>query len=466
MPTALARASALAAFLALLVVTSGRAHEGQPEHAASSREAAGARLPWRLSSALRYGPLEQRLFEAHAAGRLPDGDLLSAALVASGINDTESFDAWTARWNEIVTRLKAKLTSGQSDDELAGSVYRFLHGELLSGPYDIQCSDMTAALETGRFNCISATLLYNCLAAEVGLRTHAAATPGHVFSLVILNERRIEVETTCPAWFEILNDPKRLAAFAPPVVEGVSVNHTPLEDSGRATSRGSIQRELGTAELAAIVYYNRGVDFVERRQFAEAVACNFKALQLDPSNTVARGNLLAAVNNWALEEAERGRHETALELIRTGQSISPEHATFAVNFVALHQQWADALCARGQFHEAAAVLEQAAREAPGQPQLDASRFLIYRQWGERLAAREKYDEMFTLFADGRRREPSHAEQWRQAEVVAVRNAALHLAHSGRRSMALWLIEQAQARHPRNDALARTRREILQARSAA
>ena len=65
-----------------------------------------------------------------------------------------------------------------------------------------------------------------------------------------------------------LGDPQRLAAFSPPVGASGGTGATP---------RGAIQRELGTAELAAIVFYNRGVDCVERRSYPEAISCNFKA---------------------------------------------------------------------------------------------------------------------------------------------------------------------------------------------
>jgi hypothetical protein len=74
------------------------------------------------------------------------------------------------------------------------------------------------------------------------------------------------------------------------------------------------------------VYYNRGVAAFAERQFAAAAASNLCALRLDSENTAAADNLLAAVNNWALQTAKRGDAKTAAMLLDRGRRVAPERA--------------------------------------------------------------------------------------------------------------------------------------------
>ena len=102
--------------------------------------------------------------------------------------------------------------------------------------------------------------------------------------------------------------------------------------------------------LIAMFYYNRGVDAVYHSRYAESVAANRKALLLDPNNATARGNLLAAVNNWALALADTGRFEEAELLLADGRRYAPDHLPFVYN--AAHVQRLRTIrlrCRRRQF---------------------------------------------------------------------------------------------------------------------
>ena len=61
--------------------------------------------------------------------------------------------------------------------------------------------------------------------------------------------------------------------------------------------------------------YNRGLDDLEAGRYAEALAANRAALELDPHNATARANLLATVNNWSLAEFKAGDAAAALRLL-------------------------------------------------------------------------------------------------------------------------------------------------------
>src|SRR5260370_41456120 len=98
-----------------------------------------------------------------------------------------------------------------------------------------------------------------------------------------------------------------------------------------ATAQPASRREIGAAALVAVIYYNRGVDLLHENRFAEAVSVNVRALQLDPENENAAGNLLASINNWALSLCAEGEYAEAAELLARGMGITPHHEPFHTN---------------------------------------------------------------------------------------------------------------------------------------
>ena len=78
----------------------------------------------------------------------------------------------------------------------------------------------------------------------------------------------------------------------------------------------------------ATIYYNRGVDLLAEKRFADAAAANAKAVRLDPQNATAKGNFLATINNWAIDLGTSGEYEKAAELLRLGLAADPGYDAF------------------------------------------------------------------------------------------------------------------------------------------
>ncbi len=92
-------------------------------------------------------------------------------------------------------------------------------------------------------------------------------------------------------------------------------------------------------ELVATIYYNRGVDLLAEERFADAAAANLKAVRLDPQNATAKGNLLATINNWAIDLATSGNYEKAAALWQLGLATDPRYDAFRTNYGQLLRQW-------------------------------------------------------------------------------------------------------------------------------
>jgi tetratricopeptide (TPR) repeat protein len=275
---------------------------------------ANASAPVELS--LESSRLEEQLLADAADGRWDEHSLFAAAAIAGGAETERELDNLERKFATLSVAVRTDLPPAQSPVDRGRGVIEFLHQRVFSGGYDLQATEPATVFATGRYNCVSATLFFNCLAREAGLHAHAVKLPQHTRSAIVDGELQIAIETTTEAW---------------------------SSDSSRYDADSSTHA-ISDVALVAMVYYNRGVEALRRRRFEEAIRLNRLALALDPDNTDARGNLLAAINRRALELAAGHQFAPALELFDAGLAIAPDHAPLRKNraLVVQSQQAQDA----------------------------------------------------------------------------------------------------------------------------
>jgi hypothetical protein len=289
--------------------------------------------------AVDYSAAELALFDDLADGSLDQHEVLAAALVACGVTESADLSRYETVLAQFVERRLVEGCGELAPRPRAIALLASLHRELLSGGYDRVCTDLATALDEGRFNCVSATILWHCLAERFNLPSEVVELPGHMNARLHLDGQPCVVETTCWNWFDLAdNQTARQQAL-----QQVS------QLSGAAEADA---RTLDAAGVIAAIYYNRGIDLLEASRFAEAVAANAKAHRLDPASALARRNLLASVNNWALWLAAQGEHERACQLLAAARNMAPGHEPFQINYIALHQQWIEALISTGRHDDA------------------------------------------------------------------------------------------------------------------
>jgi tetratricopeptide (TPR) repeat protein len=352
-----------------LAVAFGSAAEGAAyaDRGLNSPADAAARLLRRLEGV--PSELERRLFADATDGRWQKLSLLSAGLIASGVDRPERLSHYEAKFADLVAELRRSNTVVGTPRQQARTIFEFLHSRVLRGGYRLECTEMTVALDDGRFNCVSASVLFNCLAGRFGLRTCGLEGNAHAMSRLILADATMDLETTCPDWFQRLAEPPRQPGEAERAVV-----------ADRVAGGGPRPRVVTDVELVSTIYYNRGVGLLAQKQFAEAMAANAKAMRLDPQGTSARGNLLAGINNWAIDLSVAGRWDEAAELLRQGLSLDPGSRILEANFVHVYRQWTDALCREGRFDQALAALDLAGAVRPDESQLTVVRREVTRRW--------------------------------------------------------------------------------------
>ncbi len=302
--------------------------------------------------------MEERLFADAADGRLHELSPLEAALVASGIENVDSLRHYEQKAAALVDQLRSSAALAGTPREQVEAIFEFLHGQVLRGGYDLAYTDLRRVLDDGRFNCVSATVLINYLAGQIGLDCRGLEMPGHAMTRVRLADGVLDIETTCPQWFHLMDDSRQPSAAV-------------TQDDRRGGRGRSLEGPRGLAGPDGghdLLQPGRGPAQCEKR-FAEAARANAKALRLDPQNATARGNLLATINNWAIDLGNSQHFAEAVDLLRRGLALDAKFEPFAQNYVHVHRQWVDQLCREKRFEEASQILSRATAEMPGRDYL-------------------------------------------------------------------------------------------------
>ena len=187
----------------------------------------------------------------------------------------------------------------------AFALCRLLHQKWLRR-YRLQATDPHQAWTTGHYNCVSGTLLFCVAASRLGWQVRARELPEHVQAAVKTASGRWQaVETT-------------LESGVPPAGKPPAASASP-------------PRPLSPREFLAVVYYNRAIDVAERGRAEQAILWNRRAWMLDRRNANIRNNLVATVNNHALDLARRGQLARAEQLLQQLMRLVPDHPVVQQN---------------------------------------------------------------------------------------------------------------------------------------
>ena len=269
---------------------------------------------------LSVSALEAQMLGDAADGHWDEHTLFAAALIASGVANEAELRGTCELFAVIAAELKTNPGAAASAEQRAEETLAFLHNRILSGGYDLYATQLPRVLATGRYNCVSATVLFNSLAAAVGLEVSALRLPNHTCTELLEGERRIRIEPTCADWFAARDRPR-----------GIADSIDELHFAASPPAQGKPHETISDVALVAMVYYNRGVEALKGRDFEQAILLNQLALTLDSQNSSARGNLLAAINKQALKLTARRRFAAALSLVDEGLAIDPQHGTLQQN---------------------------------------------------------------------------------------------------------------------------------------
>ena len=402
--------------------------------------------------------LERDMLNDSASGRWERWDIVSASLVAEGMTDPDKIARYQAKIDAIVRNLR-KQTASLPQTEWPQVIFETLHRDLLTGKYDITCTDLAQSLDTGRFNCVSATVLFHTLAQRMGLDVCGLEMRGHALSRVRVGGESVDLETTCAEWFRIRNNEK-----SPKQLTLSEQQQRKYDTADRAASRNASDpgvadeapmlrpgnvprslREVNDVQLVATIYYNQGVDDLTSNRFGRAILMNVKALQLDPQNDNAWRNLLATLNNWAIERASKEDYLSAAQLLDEGTLIDPQYELFRSNKIHTYYHWIFSTAQKQDYQTAFAICRFAEERLPNQPNLRYLNYSIRRKLASEYLAAQDDQKAFEQYDLATAIAPKDVNVF-EAEVLDVTKYAEQMVKQNNMPRAISVIDQVMSRY--------------------
>ncbi len=264
--------------------------------------------------------LERAMLDDLRDGSLDRHSPLDAALIVSGARDRQELDALRRRFEAAVAPIVARVKDLPTPAERAPALLGALHPARTSlapllREYTLNATTLIDVIETGRYNCVSATIVFTLLAARVGLDAHPVLVPSHARAAVRIGGRQVPVETTEPYGFDPSEAERRqiLRRFR------ADVDAAPSYADEQAT-------DVDFIALLGAVYTNASTLRSQEGNVAAAVAVAGRAdLFVSPADRVVLSRFrIGLLNEMAVESSQRGHRADAVTALEEARRLATQ----------------------------------------------------------------------------------------------------------------------------------------------
>ena len=350
------------------------------------------------SVAVKVSADETSLFKDAADGKLDQWSFAEAALLSSGVLESEKRKTYLAQIDRISEQAKDAVKNGKTPYEKGELLLKWLHANTMDGGYEKYQTDLSVILDSGKFNCVSSATLYNIIGRRLGLDLRAIEVPDHAFSIQYEGTKHADVETTNAAGFNPARDPRILERFT----QQTGFSYIPDRHADK-------RREVTNIGLLALTYYNHGVTNGEKGKYAVALVDYFRALSLDAEFPSAIQNVLSTLHHWSGEQVGQKKFAEAVKIVDIGLRLAPEDRRFQHNQQALWQNWALSEIENNDRQKALDLLTRAAKAMP-KAGFEEMRAYAYIYPGEKLAQAKDWEAALELAASGLKTLPAVAQK--------------------------------------------------------
>lgn len=148
-----------------------------------------------------FPSLEPAFVYETSSPSLSDDDVIRAGLAFSLCppESPQGTDA-LATYRRLEAEVRSAPFQSLPETERAERILALMYERVLT-QYEADQTGIATMLAEGRYNCVSASVLYFALAKAAGIAVAGQETPDHAFCTVTVGGRRIDVETTNPGGF-------------------------------------------------------------------------------------------------------------------------------------------------------------------------------------------------------------------------------------------------------------------------
>ncbi|HOJ50338.1 MAG TPA: hypothetical protein PKW55_05955 [Spirochaetota bacterium] len=300
--------------------------------------------------------------------------LLDSALVISGV-PIGLLPDYKAKLESIFNSI-IKETEGLESYKKLDKVLQLLHEKLFKN-YKENVTSLKETVDKGLFNCVSSSFIYNLVAEKLGFQTRGILLKDHIFTQININNEWIDVETTVKFGF----DPGKRKETQDEFTKLTRFVYVP-------PSKRSGKEEIVTNwEYLSVLYANIGVEFLNRREFDNALSYFFKAVLIRDNLNEAVHNLKAGYITYSIYRAEIKDFEKAENILKEILIIYPDFKIAKDNLKSIYINWANYLFDIKKYDEGIEIVEK------NKDYLTSEEIKnFYLVWAQNLYLAKKYSE--------------------------------------------------------------------------
>ena len=339
--------------------------------------------------ALEISDDEKSLFADAKDGELNDWTLAEGILIASGVTDKQQRTPLLEKIDSHEAVLRGQLDGSLDAFEKGRRLLQYLHTPPTLVKYRSQQTDMHTLLNTGDFNCVSSSAIYNVLARRLGLDARTIEVPDHAFSILYDGTEHADVEATNRNGF----NPNRNSAALATLQRQTGFNYI-------ADKHPDQRREIGETGLIGLIYYNHGVEHSDDKAYGSALIRYFCALSMDPEYDSAVKNTLVTLANWGASLAEKKEYDKALSVLNAGVELAPNDARLRSFRERVWKSRVFDLMDANETDQAIATLRSAHQQVPDSG-FDEMQAWVFIRPAQELVKEERWLDAITLADSGR-----------------------------------------------------------------
>lgn len=287
-------------------------------------------IPAGTSQVEYYTPSENSLLHDMEDHFLHDHTLIEAAFILSGVTDPDSLQDYLDWYSDLLETIRGFHFDSIDRIGSANKVFNYLHGTWLL-KYQLEATTLKDIRNAKKFNCVSATVLFNLICDDLGWPTDAFETPSHVYTIFQNFTESFRVENTSPIGFNIM---KNLEAYSQYLAHFYPENQVLQIGLDRLyayeNSRG---RLISNTELLGLLAYNRAYFALKQSRYSEAGALVRMARQF---NYDSRSNVnfeMNLYNRWSRFLFEKKQYLKAFHVLSEAVARYPDESTFTINCI-------------------------------------------------------------------------------------------------------------------------------------
>ena len=290
--------------------------------------------------------------ERDAVGQVADEIVLDEMLRATGIHNVLEREALVATIRLEIDTLIDRFDGREPSYRRARRIHTILHEKFL-GEYDPAADGLQQVVREGRYNCLSASLLYGLVLRQLGYRPQIIETPGHLFVSLRIGERVIYVETTASLGFDI--DPRIATGGVGPWARATDENGRRLSRSARDEAQVWPVR---VDQAAGFAWINSAWKAMEAGRPLEAAASVRRAERFLPEMARRAEGVNMLLSQAFREAYDAGDFEAAQEIGRIGLEIYPGSTSAEDRMLAAAHKRIEIVCAANRPMDAAKIVDE------------------------------------------------------------------------------------------------------------